>query len=56
MKEAINSVFLHALWAAYPIALNCSNPRRLNSKLSRRCFDELEEMPKPSTSGLSETT
>jgi len=45
MKEAINSIFLRALGAAYPIALNCSNPRRLNSKLNRLCFDELKEAP-----------
>lgn len=38
MKEAINSLFLHALWAAYPIALNCSNPCRLNFKLNSLYF------------------
>lgn len=44
MKEAINSIFLRALGAAYPIASDCSNPRRLNSRL---CFDELKEAVKP---------
>lgn len=39
MKEAINPLFLRALWAAYPIALNCFNPRRLDSGLNRLYFD-----------------
>lgn len=51
MKEAINSLFPRALWAAYPIALSCSNPCRLDSKLNRLYFDEMKETPKPSTSG-----
>lgn len=51
MKEAINSLFL---CAAYALALNCSHPCRLNSKLNRLYFDEWRKSQSPSTSGGTE--